>query len=178
MSHSAKEVFFQLGTQYYFSGRFAVSARLLPVCGSLFHHAAEMYFKGVLSKTVTLSDLKRKYGKHNLTPMWSALKVQEADLALNEFDQTIAELNKFEDLRYPDPVLKTGMLCTVDFGQPVSQPNGGLVRPEPHYTFHIEQVDSLVEVLFKKASLNPKAFKPMGCGAINFEEPSIARAFR
>ena len=178
MDDSTKHEFFRLSTQYYVAGRFAVSACLLPICGNLFHHAMEMYFKGVLSKTHTLSALRSKYGNHDLEKMWCALKLQECDAALDEFDQTIAELNEFEELRYPDQVLKTGMFCGVDFGDPVVQKDGRVVRPEPIYRFHIERVDLLVQVLFDKALLNPKAFEPMGSPAKKYlAEPSIAVAF-
>lgn len=178
MDDRAKHEFFRLGTQYWVSGLYAVDAGLLPVCGNLLHHAIEMYLKGVLSKTHPLSELKNKYRDHDLNKMWSGVKAQETDTVLNEYDPTIAELNAFEDLRYPDAVLETGMLCTVDFGNRIPNENGGIVRKEPIYRFHIERVDSLVQVLFKKASLNPKAFVPIGSAARKYlTEPSIAVAF-
>jgi hypothetical protein len=48
-------------------------AGLLPLAGNLFHHAAEMFLKGQLSKTTPLDCLKKKYS-HNLVKTWEAFK--------------------------------------------------------------------------------------------------------
>ena len=53
--------FFKTDSQYYIGGRFAAFAWFHPVVGNLFHHAIEMYLKGALSKTRSLSELKRLY---------------------------------------------------------------------------------------------------------------------
>ena len=58
------EEFMKLGVQYYVAARSAVMAKLLPVCGNLYHHSLEMFLKAGLSRHITLDDLKhpRKFG--------------------------------------------------------------------------------------------------------------------
>ena len=91
------ERFFSTACDYYIAGRFAAFARLNPVVGNLLHHAVEMYLKGALAKTKSLTDLKSFL--HNLPKLWEAFKQQANDAALTRFDTTIADLHQFEDIR-------------------------------------------------------------------------------
>jgi hypothetical protein len=77
----AIDAFFKTGSQYYIAGRFAAFAWLHPVAGNLFHHAIEMYLKGALSKTKSLSDLRKL--SHDLLSGWAAFKVHANDRALD-----------------------------------------------------------------------------------------------
>jgi hypothetical protein len=55
---AASRLFFSTGTQYYVSGRYAVTAGLSPVAGNLLHHAVEMSLKGGLARSMELKELK------------------------------------------------------------------------------------------------------------------------
>jgi hypothetical protein len=93
--------FMQTGSQYYTMARFAMHAQSMPVCGNLFHHAVEMLLKGGLARKRSLSDL-RDMG-HKLKKLWSAFKTDFPDTSLKRHDKTISSLDKFEDIRYPNP---------------------------------------------------------------------------
>lgn len=156
MAQDAKHRWFDLATQYYVVARFSAFAGLLPVYGNLFHHAVEMYLKGCLSSKLTLSELKGL--NHNLWKIWQRFKQEVADATLSRFDDAIRELHKFENLRYPDKIISQGMQVAFgikkgDFSF-ASSPKG---QP-PRYGITVEEIDSLVEALFEKASVNPKAF--------------------
>src|SRR4051812_41410629 len=106
--------FFGLAFQYYIAARFAASAGLMPVVGTLFHHAIEMFLKGELCKR--LSEQQRRKIGHRLTELWRAFKAQMADRSLDTFDTLISDLDKFEDIRFPEKIVSLGMSCTVGFG--------------------------------------------------------------
>ncbi len=103
----AEVLFLERGVQYYVSARFAAEAGLQPVSGNLYHHAIEMFLKSRLTYCgIALSDLAKK-GKfsHDLTLLWTAFKKWFPTEDLSPFDRLITELNRFEDIRYPDGVL-------------------------------------------------------------------------
>jgi hypothetical protein len=156
MSTDAFELFFSSATQYYISGRYAVLASLSPVAGNLLHHAVEMYLKGVLSKTLTLPELKDL--KHNLPKVWKKFKSQVADPSFDTFDALISSLHAFEDLRYPDSILSSGMMTTIGIIRTPSVSPKNPARPEPMYELYLEEVDALVDQIFATASVNPRFF--------------------
>src|SRR5207253_10827 len=104
-----KESYCRLGAEYYLSGRFAFLASHVPmtVTGNLFHHAVEMLLKGYLS--TTSNEEERKKLGHRLKQIWRKFKQDVGDPQLDRFDSMIAELDKFEDIRYPETPLKSGM---------------------------------------------------------------------
>lgn len=155
MSDSEVHAFFSTGAQYYVAGRFSAFAGLNPVTGNLLHHAIEMFLKGGLSNTKSLGELKKL--DHKLPKVWSEFKRQCGDADLTSFDQVVAELDKFESIRYPDEVLKNGMSSTIDIVRS-PQSKGGLVAQVPHYGVCLEEIDELVAAIFQKASRNPKAY--------------------
>lgn len=147
---------FQLATQYYASGRFAALSGILPICGNLLHHAAEMYLKGALAKALTLNEMRGL--SHNLVQIWDRTKQTYPDPSLASFDDTITRLNLFERLRYPDAAMREGtqMRLTRLRSEWLPMPNPS--RPEPDYDLVLEEVDELVKVIFRVASLNPAFF--------------------
>lgn len=149
--------YFSIATQYYVSGRFAASAGLLPVGGNLFHHSVEMYLKGYLCVRVTRSQLKRL--GHNLPEIWRKFKQEISDLSLDQFDQTISGLDKFETIRYPEKIAIQGMEAIISFDRPTL--TGAPGRPtclEPRYEIVVDEIDRLVKVIFEKSNLNPPFF--------------------
>lgn len=158
MSVSPLEVFFSNATDYYIAGRFAAFAGLAPVVGNILHHAIEMYLKGGLSKTKNLAELKNL--SHNLPDVWSEFKAQlKGPSSIDQFDSVVSALHAFEELRYPDSVLKHGMSCTVSIKHsPSSAASSGAGASPPHYDLCLEDVDKLVATIFAVVRVNPPFF--------------------
>lgn len=127
---------------------------LLPVIGNLFHHAIELYIKGYLSIKLTENELLSY--KHNLKELWKVFKQEVNELELDNFNELIATVHKFEDIRYPDKIHREGAMIFVDIGKGKSYmlPR----RPEAEYRINVWQIDALVKILFAKASFNPPFF--------------------
>ena len=150
-------MFFSNGTQYYIAGRFAAFAGLSPVVGNLLHHALEMYLKGRLSKTKTLSELKNL--SHNLPRIWGDFKAQFRPPALAQFEGVVTALHAFEELRYPDSVLAKGMSCTISIQRPSATVGPTVIGVAvPHYDLCLEDIDKLVATVFKVVPVNPNFF--------------------
>jgi hypothetical protein len=150
----AHSEFARLAGQYYAAGRFAALSQVFPVAGNLLHHAIEMFLKCVLVKTLTLRELK-KMG-HNLTALWNRFAQIHPDLADASLSTTLAELQKFERLRYPDSVLAEGMqgLFAISRAGFSPLPDG----PLPTYHLVLEDVDAIAQVTAQASGLKPIAF--------------------
>ena len=96
--------FFDHGFSYYVCGRFAMANFLMPVAANNLHHAIEMFLKGYLIRRHGLDDeiLRKRFG-HRLDALWAEFRTRHQEPIYDRFTQTIAELNKFEELRYPPP---------------------------------------------------------------------------
>lgn len=156
----AVEVLFSNGCQYYTAGRYAAFAGLNPVVGNILHHAVEHFLKGALSKTKPLPEPKRLV--HNLPAIWAAFKTQAGDPALAQFDDVISTLHEFEELRYPDSVMASGMQCTINIAKAGAAMTSGTstVPMPPLYELCLEEIDELVGAIFVAASRNPKTYFP------------------
>jgi hypothetical protein len=155
---------FKVGMQYYIAGRAAACCRLIPIAGNLLHHAVEMLFKGELSKTLLLEDTKKQYG-HLLVKTWNAFKALHSGENLAGFDQLVADLDRFEKIRYPDEYINDGALISLGWGTlkpPVSQTQGPKL---PEYVLYVNEVDDLIARLFKVCRINP----PFYWGTLNTE---------
>jgi hypothetical protein len=156
--------FWERGCQYYIAGRFAVPAGLNPVVGNLLHHAIECLLKGALSKTRTLDQLRKL--SHNLPPIWEVFKAEIADASLSRFDPAVEVLHAYEDLRYPDDALKNGMGSMITTHRSPLPPEmaaemGRRRPPLPavrEYELCLQDIDELVEAIFKAAKVNPRFF--------------------
>jgi hypothetical protein len=154
----AIDLFFANGCQYYVAGRYAAFAGLNPVVGNILHHAIEHFLKGALSKSKTFPELKRL--GHHLSAVWAAFKVQVNNPALAQFDGVISTLHEFEELRYPDSVLTSGMQCTINItkaGAAMTRVTSNDPAP-PTYQLCLEDIDELVRAIFVATSRNPKAY--------------------
>jgi hypothetical protein len=157
MSEREQLNFFNLGTQYYIAARYSAFAGFLPVSGNLFHHAIEMFLKGHLTSKKGSRELRRL--GHQLPELWKYFKLDISDETLNRYDNIIAELDKFESIRYPDNIVKDGMAASITIKR--QQFSIDAVTPElsvPIYTIVVEEIDGLVEAIFQKSSVNPKFF--------------------
>jgi hypothetical protein len=153
-----KVLYFETGLQYYISGRYSAIAGFIPISGNLFHHAFEMLIKGYLAQDLDQS-ARIRLG-HDLTKLWKLYRTKIGDPALDRFDRAIASLDKFEDIRYPERVAKSGMTATIDFARPGTTPatvssTGRRLRA---YDFNVYELDELLKVVFAKSSLNLGTF--------------------
>jgi hypothetical protein len=151
------ELFMSSACQYYAAARFAMHAQCMPVCGNLFHHTVEMILKGGLARKRKLSDLKGM--GHKLKVLWRAYKADFPDPALKRHDKTISGLDKFDDIRYPDAILKHGMGATAEWSGPAGKVTayGGIKTPKL-YTLVVSDIDDLIADAFKMSSWNPGVF--------------------
>jgi hypothetical protein len=104
-------LFISASMHYYVAGRYAVYAGLNPTAANLLHHAIEMALKGALAKKgVELKALKRL--SHDLPKIWREFTTQYG-IDSSTFDGVIAELQKFETIRYPDEIVKQGLASLI-----------------------------------------------------------------
>src|SRR5215471_8276633 len=86
--------YFATALHYQIVARYSAAAAFLPVVGNLAHHAIEFYLKGALAAQLDETE-RRKIG-HNLRRLWRLYKSRKNNPALDKFDQTIRDINKFE----------------------------------------------------------------------------------
>ena len=155
--NTADDLFMNSACQYYATARFAMHAQCMPVCGNLFHHTVEMFLKAGLAQKRKLSDLKDM--EHKLKKLWRAFKADFPDPRLTGHDKTIACVDKFEAIRYPDGIIKYGMGVTGQWSGPASKVTtfGGLKTPK-QYAIVVSDIDDLIADVFKVCSKNPPAF--------------------
>ncbi len=150
--------YFGLGTQYYFSARAATFAGCFPIAGNLFHHAVEMFLKGVLVQQLSRARLK-SYG-HNLKRLWKVYKNSNPTVDPLVHDSCVRDLHKFERIRYPDLLTDKGMFGTISVSRPSAPPSmwsaDGATLPAYHLV--VNDVDQLVRVIFDTASINPEGY--------------------
>jgi hypothetical protein len=173
MPASPDHLFVGNACQYYVAARFLVHAQCIPVCGNLFHHAVEMLLKGGLAKKRKLSLSALKKMGHKLKVLWREYKLDFPDPTLKRHDKTISLLDKFEDIRYPDRVLASGMGVTVQWSGPaasVTVRGPGLKTPK-QYTIVVSDIDDLVADVFRTSSWNPGPF----IGTNRFAKQAIRR---
>jgi hypothetical protein len=138
------------GMQYYVAGRYAVFAGLNPTAANLLHHAVEMALKGALAKKgMDLKALKRL--NHDLPEIWREFTAQYGMDGI-AFDSVIAELQKFETIRYPDKIVSQGLASMITPGKPSA--------PTEHmrYVLWLGEIDELMDKIFTVGSISHKAF--------------------
>jgi hypothetical protein len=150
---SLKLLYFEIGLQYYIAARYSAIAGFIPTSGNLFHHAFEMFIKGHL--THDLDEWERVRLRHGLKRLWKLYKKAIGDPALDGFDVVIKSLDRFEDIRYPEPVARRGMTGTIDFVSPTraAVTTSGSRQP-PAYNLNIADLDALRELIFTKSRVN------------------------
>ena len=157
MSEDAKLKFAQIAVQYYVAGRSAAISQLIPVLGNLLHHAIEMCLKAALGEHKTLPELKSL--RHDLTKIWTQFKTQYPTVASAAFDEVIVELQRFEELRYPDSVLVRGArMDLILFKEHLVGAPGTSPAAVPRYAIILEDIDTLMAYILGTASLNPRFF--------------------
>ena len=142
--------------EYYIAGRCAARCHLTRVAGNIFHHSLEMLLKSELGKHAGLDDLKANYG-HKLDKLWRAIKESHPGDGLDRFDRLIAELDRFETVRYPNDYMKHGAAFSIDWS-PLTLTSEQQEPSLPRYAFRIADIDALVARLFQVCQMNPKYF--------------------
>jgi hypothetical protein len=152
MKTNDTDIFIASAMHYYTAGRYAVFASLNPTAANLLHHAVEMSLKGALSKAgMSLSDLRKL--KHNLLKIWCAF-TRSYQVDLSSFEPVIVDLNKYEEIRYPDLIVVQGMESEITRGKPPTSPGSGL----PKYPLRLGDIDELLDRVFTVASISHKGY--------------------
>jgi hypothetical protein len=154
--------YFEHGLGYYISARHAAVAGFNPVCGLLAHYAVEMFLKGRLSVGRTEKELKDI--SHNLNTAWAAFKSEFPAEDLARFDASIADIDRFWHIRYPERLVAEGMIGSVDWSgvagdhRPVPARLDPSSPGTPRYHLSLHDLDALVRKLFDLCSMNPAFF--------------------
>ena len=117
-----------------------------------------MYLKGYQCTSLSTDQLIAL--SHKLDQVWEEFKKQISDPSLAIFDQTISTLDRFEKIRYPEEIVAKGMQSQIGFERPPSSASR-TSPPEPSYDIYVDEIDSLVEVIFQISNLNPLSFVKM-----------------
>ena len=143
-------LFISASMHYYVAGRYAVYAGLNPTAANLLHHAIEMALKGALAtKGMDLKALKGL--SHDLPSIWAEFTAQYG-IDGSAFDGIIAELQKFETIRYPDEIVKQGLASLISPGKP--SPRSGHTK----HALWLGEIDELMDEVFTVGSIGHKAF--------------------
>jgi len=151
-----QQLYFDIALQYHVSARFAAISGLLPVSGNLFHHALEMYLKGYFCKDLNEAQLRNLH--HNLRKLWRRFKAEVADQSLNQFDHAIAQLNRFERIRYPEEIERLGLRASIAFKKGDVAVKTPPKSQEPSYEVTIDDLDALAKAIMENSRINPKFF--------------------
>jgi len=138
--------------EYYITGRFA-ALNNLQVAANLFHHAVEMLAKFRLLRGVQddrlaeqVRKLKQKPYGHDLQTLWSDFKAVVGRSDLDRFDSIVADLNRWEDLRYGGyPV---GIPTTMVFMRRCGPHETWSAEPQDEYVLVLEDVDELFTAMW------------------------------
>ena len=156
---------------YYIAGRFAVAHQFTPVGANILHHAVELLLKACLAHDDPLEKIleyghpKRGYG-HDIVRLWQEFKARQA-ATLAEFDTVIEGIHAFEDIRYPETIVRDGATILINIFDVETVVEDGQMpvvgddqMPEKTYTLTLPQIDRLMGLLFAASGANPPAFLP------------------
>lgn len=136
-AHASASDFVPLAIQHYVAGRILALQLLIPVAGNVLHHAVELTLKAALADAVTLKALKFDFS-HNLPRIWK--RFQEEYGAQVEHDQTVDDLQRFEEIRYPGPAGgSTAHHCAI-----FRDAEGRRMGSPGAYSLVLEDVDALM----------------------------------
>ncbi|HEV3079047.1 MAG TPA: hypothetical protein VGY66_04685 [Gemmataceae bacterium] len=121
--------------------------------------AARLIAGGKTREAQPLADLKdnKQFG-HWLPKCWTAFKALFPSEDLTEFDPMVAELDKFEKIRYPDHLLAKGASIGFGFGRGRVIQNMKIARPVPEYQMGIGDVDAFFARAIRLCHMNPQPY--------------------
>jgi HEPN domain-containing protein len=150
--------YFRTALHYYILGRYATTAQFSPIPGNLIHHAIEFFLKAALIEKLDEAARRNKF-RHNLRKLWRRYKRERNNPTLDKFNQTISDINKFERIRYPEEMLRLGMLAEIGPVRNTFAPPPGAKRPKgERYQLALDEVDELVKLIFQIERLNPQFY--------------------
>ncbi len=145
--------------QYYLAGRASAIFGSTPICANILHHSIEMVLKAGLIKKNTanrpedkdyiISFKKGKKSGHDLESLWSEFKSIYPEASLNEYDDFILNLNKWDEIRYPSSD-NLGLLLLFDPEKVNMNP------PAMTHKIVIKELDELFVKLFDLLGYNFK----------------------
>jgi hypothetical protein len=146
----------KIGTEYYVAGRGAIERLHYQVAGNLLHHGFEMLLKfTLLHKNAFKADELQDRFSHRLPDLWEATKEVVGQWAVQQdwsrFDDFIAALHRFEDIRYgefPAGLPKKIRVDKLSVAAAVSDMPGQDV-----YRIDLEKADKLFVVLLAEGGL-------------------------
>jgi hypothetical protein len=153
------------GLEYYVSGRFAIAHGFTPVGANILHHAVELLLKACLAHDDPLEKIleywhpKKGYG-HDIIRLWQEFKARQTVTVPAEADTIINSLHAFEDIRYPETLIRDGAMILIDIFDVPDVPTQANQVTEPTYRLKLPQIDWLMGLLFDASGANPPAFLP------------------
>ena len=136
-----------------------VAAAFNPLCGSIAHHAIEMLLKSCLAKDDSgdqIAEYRKTYG-HKLGALWKVFRSRNQHLNLDpEFDLIIEELNKWDEIRYPDQLVLEGGHLDIGFVEPDPPSSGG---QHPRFKLYLPALERLASVLIKATGISGEAIR-------------------
>jgi hypothetical protein len=151
--------FLDRAVEYYVTGRFA-ALNNLQVAPNLFHHAVEMLAKFQLLRGVQDDRLAAEVEKykqepygHNLHSLWSAFKAEVSRSSLDRFDSVVADLNRWEELRYGG--FPVGFPTTMVFMRRRGPRKTRSAEPQDKYVLVLEVIDELFTAMMTASRINP-----------------------
>lgn len=154
----------QSGTFYYIAGRYAALAHFMVVHANILHHGVEMLMKASLAKGDSASRIreyghpKRGYG-HSLGKLWQEVKIRNPRSDFARHDATVATLDKFEDIRYPEDLLRDGAQIVINLHDVPPAPPGNTTPTVPSFELSLPAVDRLMALLFELVKYNPEVLR-------------------
>lgn len=138
---------YPLALQHYVAGRILALQTQIHVAGNILHHAVELFLKAELSGEVTIKKLRNKYA-HNLTKLWATYSTLHTDVP-DDFAATIADIDSFEEIRYPSPEVETVGYHYSLF----KDPNGRRMGSPCAYSLNLECIDELIAFMISKSPM-------------------------
>jgi hypothetical protein len=154
--------FVEIGFQYYALACMGAALGSVPTCANLFHHAFEMLMKGALLKAgappsgVEADTWFRKEFGHKLSKLWAEFRKKfDASDSLKPFDTAVAELDLWEEIRYP----ATGNTVMQVFARSPTGPTLSLTDPKAKaFSLDLEKLAAAFVGAVAAASINVEAF--------------------
>lgn len=154
-----RQAYYDRALHYYITARHAFFCKFFPLSGNLTHHAIEMLLHSGLAKNYEYSELKDKYSKHDLVPMWVEFKGLYAQSKFSKYDKLVSKYNKWKDLRYP----KHSKSDTVMFFDMKKGAESKLLGPKyrkaSEYRLNLEELDEFFQEISLLTGINPDFVK-------------------
>lgn len=146
-THTSHFELLPLAVQHYVAGRMLALQLQTHVAGNILHHAVEIFIKAELSHIVSIKELKDKYG-HKLKKLWGAYCTLHTDTP-DGFFSTVADLDAFEEIRYPHEERES---ITQHYSL-FKDPDGRRMGAPGAYSLTLESIDELVAFITSKVTL-------------------------